>query len=89
MRLLLTSGGVTNQSIQDALVGLLGRPIADSHALCIPTAQWGHPVCGPTSVRGFVSGIPPWDGMTGLPWKSLGVLELTALPTIGAERWVP
>ena len=88
MRLLLTSGGVTNQSIKDALVDLLGRPIADSNALCIPTAQWGHPVCGPVSVRGFVSGIPPWGGMTALPWKSLGVLELTALPTIDAERWL-
>ncbi|MDX6198138.1 MAG: dipeptidase [Actinomycetota bacterium] len=88
MRLLLTSGGVTNHSIEDALVDLLGRPIADSNALCIPTAQWGHPVCGPVSVRGFVSGVPPWDGMTALPWKSLGVLELTALSTIGAERWV-
>lgn len=27
--------------------------------------------------------------MTGLSWKSLGLLELTALPTIGQERWVP
>lgn len=89
MRLLLTSGGVTNQSIRDALVDLLGRPIADANALCIPTAQWGHPVCGPVSVRGFVSGIPPWGSMTALPWKSLGVLELTALPSIGADRWVP
>jgi dipeptidase E len=89
VKLLLTSGGVTNPSIQAALVGLLGKPIAESNALCIPTAQWGHPVCGPTSVRGFVSGTPPWDGMTGLPWKSLGVLELTALQSIGAERWVP
>ena len=86
MRLLLTSGGVTNQSINDALGDLLSRPIADSHALCIPTAQWGHPACGPISVRGFVSGTPPWGSMTALPWKSLGVLELAALPTIGAER---
>jgi dipeptidase E len=89
VRLLLTSGGVTNQSIKDSLVDLLGKPIADCHALCIPTAQWGHPACGPASVRGFVSGIPPWGGMTALPWKSLGVLELTALATVGAERWVP
>ena len=89
MRLLLTSGGITNRSIKDALVDLLGKPIADCNALCIPTAQWGHPVCGPVSVRGFVSGIPPWGGMTALPWKSLGVLELTALPTIGRDRWVP
>ncbi|MFL6141836.1 MAG: Type 1 glutamine amidotransferase-like domain-containing protein [Labedaea sp.] len=88
MRLLLTSGGVTNPSIHDALVDLLGKPIADSSALCIPTAQWGHPMCGPVSARGFVSGTPPWGGMTAMEWKSLGVLELTALPTIGAERWV-
>ncbi len=88
MRLLLTSGGVTNPSIHDALVDLLGKPVADSSALCIPTAQWGHPMCGPVSARGFVSGKPPWGGMTAMQWKSLGVLELTALPTIGAQRWV-
>lgn len=89
MKLLLTSGGVTNPSIRDALIDLLGKPIADSSALCIPTAQWGHPMCGPTSARGFVTGLPPWGGMTSMDWKSLGLLELTALPTIGAERWVP
>ncbi len=89
MKLLLTSGGVTNASIRDALVGLLGKPIEDATALCIPTAQWGHPMCDPTTARGFVTGLPPWGGMTSLAWKSLGLLELTALPTIGAERWVP
>lgn len=89
LKLLLTSGGITNPSILDALVDLLGKPIADSTALCIPTAQWGHPQCGPVSVRGFVGGVLPWGGMTSLEWKSLGVLELTALPSIGEERWVP
>ncbi len=88
MKLLLTSGGVTNPSIRDALIDLLGKPIADSTALCIPTAQWGHPMCGPTSARGFVTGLSPWGGMASLEWKSLGLLELTALPTIGADRWV-
>lgn len=88
MKLLLTSGGVTNPSIRAALVDLLGKPIAASTALCIPTAQWGHPVCGPVSVRGFVVGDPPHH-MSGLGWKSVGLLELTALPTIGTARWVP
>ena len=89
MKLLLTSGGVTNPSIHSALVELLGKPVADCRALCVPTAQWGHPMCGPTSVQGFVAAEPDWRHFTGLGWASLGVLELTALPTIGPERWAP
>jgi dipeptidase E len=89
LKLLLTSGGVTNVSIGRALVDLLGRPTADAAALCIPTAQWGHPMCGPVSARGFVTGAPPWGGLTSMQWRSLGLLELSALSTIGAERWVP
>ena len=58
LKLLLTSGGVTNPSIHSALVQLLGKPIAECHALCVPTAQWGHPMCGPASVRGFVAAEP-------------------------------
>jgi dipeptidase E len=88
VKLLLTSGGVTNPSIREALVDLLGKPIADCTALCIPTAQWGHPMCGPTSVRRFVVDEPP-STMSGLGWTSVGLLELTALPTVGRERWVP
>ncbi|GIE35739.1 hypothetical protein Ait01nite_087840 [Actinoplanes italicus] len=91
MKLLLTSGGVTNGSIRTALVQLLGKPIDECHALCIPTGQWGHPMCGPASVRDFIAAEPKpdWQYMTGLGWASVGVLELTALPTIGADRWVP
>jgi dipeptidase E len=89
LKLLLTSGGLTNPSINAALVDLLGKPTAEATALCIPTAQWGHPLCGPVSARGFVSGLPPWGGMTSIEWKSLGLLELSTLPSIGAERWVP
>jgi dipeptidase E len=89
VKLLLTSGGVTNPSIHSALEQLLGKPIAESHALIVPTAQWGHPMCGPTSVRGLVAADPDFRHLTGLGWASLGVLELTALPTVGADRWIP
>lgn len=89
MQLLLTSGGVTNPSIHAALVDMLGKPVEESHALVIPTAQWGHPMCGPASVRDLIAGGEDSRHFTGLGWASLGVLELTALPTIGAERWVP
>jgi dipeptidase E len=88
MKLLLTSGGITNASISDALVDMLGKPIADATALCVPTALWGSPRSAPVVARDFLHGRP-WGGMTSLEWKSLGVLELTALPTIGVERWSP
>jgi dipeptidase E len=89
MKLLLTSGGVTNPSIHAALVEMLGKPVSDCRALCVPTAQWGHPMCGPDSVRGLLAAEPRFRHLTGLGWGSLGVLELTALPTVGAERWEP
>jgi len=79
---------VTNPSIHDALVELLGRPVAEANALCIPTAEYGHPMCTPASAWRFVAGRSPGP-MTDLGWKSVGLLELTALPSIGAERWVP
>jgi dipeptidase E len=88
MRLLLTSAGIKNASIHAALVDLLGKPVAACDALCIPTAAYGHPMCGPGSVRRFISGQSSTP-MCELGWKSLGVLELTALPSIGEERWVP
>ena len=40
MKLLLTSGGIRNTSIHNALVDLLGKPIAESRALIIPTAAY-------------------------------------------------
>jgi len=88
VKLLLTSGGVTNASIRNALVDLLGRPIASSRALCIPTAMYGHPHVGPgEGVWRFISG-QSGNPMCELGWKSVGVLELTALPSIDRERWV-
>ena len=89
MRLLLTSAGVKNASINDALVGLLGKPIAEASALCIPTAAYGQPMSTPGGVWRFISGQEPRCPMCELGWKSLGVLELTALPSIDEERWVP
>jgi dipeptidase E len=89
MKLLLTSAGITNASIREALVDLLGKPIAEADALCIPTASYGHPHVTPQGPWRFISGQEPRTPMTELGWRSLGVLELTALPSIGEERWVP
>ncbi len=87
MRFLLTSGGISNSSIADALVELLGKPIAESSALFIPTAIYPFPV-GPGVAWRAICGKGP-NPLCELGWKSLGVLELTALPTVREENWVP
>jgi dipeptidase E len=89
MKLLLTSAGIKNASIEDAVVELLGKPIAESDALCIPTALYGHPMAGPRQAWRCISGQETGTPTVGLGWKSMGVLELTALPSLDEERWVP
>ncbi len=89
MKLLLTSAGIKNPSIHQALVDLLSKPIGESSALCIPTAMYGHPMVGPgVGAWRFIAGRSA-EPMCELGWKSVGVLELTALPSIDDERWVP
>jgi dipeptidase E len=57
--------------------------------LCIPTAMYGHPWVGPgVKTWQFISGTSE-NPMVDLSWKSVGVLELTALPSIDEDRWVP
>jgi hypothetical protein len=43
MRALLTSAGIKNSSIHDALVDVLDKPIAESNALFIPTGVYPFP----------------------------------------------
>ena len=87
MRLLLTSGGIKNASIHDALVDLLGKPIAESNALFIPTAIYPFPG-GPYGAWRAMSGNAP-SKLADLGWKSLGILELSVLPSIEEAAWVP
>jgi dipeptidase E len=89
MRLLLTSAGIKNRSIRNALVDLTGRPIEDCDALCIPTATYAVAGPGPVLAWNFVSGRDAHCPMCELGWRSVGVLELTALPSLGEERWRP
>lgn len=87
MKLLLTSAGVKNESIRRALIDLLGKPIAECNALCIPTAGYGHPQGSPAGAWRFVTGREPRCPMVELGWNSVGLLELTALPSISRDRW--
>ena len=89
MKLLLTSAGVGNATIHQALLDLLGKPISEASALCIPTAMYAHPMVGP--------GTRPWEFVAGraelpmvdLGWRSVGLLELTALPSLDRDLWEP
>ena len=88
MKLLLTSAGIKNTSIHNALLELLGKPIAECNALCITTASYGHPMVSPVKAWEFISGQETETPMVELGWNSVGILELTALPSIEKERWV-
>ncbi len=86
MKFLLTSGGISNDSIRNTLVDLLGKPIAESRALCIPTAVYAM-AGGAAMAWRLISGLAATP-LCEVGWKSLGVLELTALPSIQKEHWV-
>ena len=87
MRVLLTSSGIKNSSIHDALVDLLDKPIAESNGLFIPTGIYPFPG-GPGMAWRAISGKAS-SPLCDLGWKSLGILELTALPSIEEAAWVP
>src|SRR5215468_9209235 len=87
MKALLTSSGISNRGIRGALVDLLGKPIAESHALFIPTAIYPFPG-GPGMAWQAICGKAS-SPLCELGWKSLGVLELTVLPSIEEAAWVP
>ncbi len=89
MKLLLTSAGIRNPSIRAALDGLLPKPVEECDALAVPTSTYGHPAAGPGTAWRFIAGREPRCPMVELGWKSVGVLELTALPSLDRERWVP
>ncbi|MFL5647002.1 MAG: Type 1 glutamine amidotransferase-like domain-containing protein, partial [Chloroflexota bacterium] len=88
MKLLLTSAGISNPSIGAGLLELLGKPIEECTALVNSTPSY--PLRGgPQLAWTFVSGQEPETPMAELGWKSVGLLELTALPSIARTVWVP
>ena len=89
MKLLLTSGGINNPSIENALLELTGKPFSECNALVVPTATYAHPHAGPRQAWKTVSGTEHRSGLVGFDWKTMGILELTALPSLGEDRWLP
>lgn len=87
MKLLLTSAGISNPTIHNALTALLGKPVSEASALFIPTAIYGIRNGGDI-VRRVICG-QLGDPFCDMGWKSLGLLELTAMPSIKRELWLP
>jgi len=88
VQLLLTSAGIKNPSIRASLLELLAKPIEKCAALVNSTASW--PIQGGTQLaRSFIAGEEPETPMAELGWKSVGALELTALPSIARTVWLP
>lgn len=89
MKLLLSSAGATNPTIRAALDSLLPRPVADCDALCISTASYANGPRGAQQAWTFVSGNATGTPMVELGWRSMGLLELSVLPSIGRAMWEP
>jgi dipeptidase E len=87
VKALLTSNGITNDTLRTALVELLGKPIEESDALFVPTAIYPFPG-GAGYAWQAISGEQS-SRLAGLGWRSMGILELTALPSIDEDAWVP
>jgi dipeptidase E len=87
MKFLLTSAGISNSSIHKSLVDMMGKPVNEASALFVPTAIYPLPNGGDIARRVIRGSLG--DPFCELGWNSLGLLELTALPSIKQERWVP
>jgi len=87
LKLLLTSGGVKNATMLNALVAMLPKPLSECNALAITTGSYINANGADRAFR-FFDGTATTP-MVELGWASVGVLELTALPSIGSERWLP
>jgi len=86
IKLLLTSSGISNKSMRDTLEQLLGKSIGESNALFVPTGVYpfrGGPNYAWWPIAGKMKGA-----LVDLGWKTMGLLELTALPSIKKDVWV-
>ena len=85
MKYLLTSGGVKNPSIHQALVSLLDKPIHECSAMCISTANYVYET-GTLKAYEFITGKATTP-MCELGWKSIGNLELSAMTEVDFDLW--
>lgn len=87
MDYLLTSGGIQNPSIHNALRKMLRKPIEECHAIAITTASYALGRGTDLAVN-FIQGKDE-ASMVDLGWKSVGLLELSAVSVIDPAIWQP
>lgn len=87
MKLLLSSAGISNTSIHHALVELMGKPVAKANAFFVATGLYGVSNGGDIARRVICGTLG--DPFCDMGWKSLSLLELTALPTLKQQHWLP
>ena len=73
MNLLLTSSGLRNEALRDALQEMLGKPFEAAKIVYVPTAS----VAEPGDHGWFVADM---SRLHGLGWREFDVLELNGLP---------
>jgi dipeptidase E len=83
---LLTSGGISNATILNKVKSLLTKPISECKVLCIPTSSYG-------MRHGFKNAYEFVFGTSGAPmcevgWGSIGILELSVLPSLDVKDWI-
>lgn len=79
MKLLLTSEGITNQSIANALLKLLGKPFERSRAVHIPTAANGE-----TGDKSWIQ--KQAEGIRKLGFSSVEVMDISI---VSKKQWFP
>ncbi|MFI1991862.1 Type 1 glutamine amidotransferase-like domain-containing protein [Actinoplanes sp. NPDC020271] len=73
MNFLLTSNGLRNETLRDALRDMLGKPFGSAGVVFVPTAS----VAEPGDHGWFVGDL---NRVYGLGWREFDVLELNGLP---------
>jgi hypothetical protein len=87
MKLLLTSAGISNVSIRDALVEFLGKPIAEASALFVPTAIYALPGGGEKARRVICGSLGfPCSGRPTPCWLEAATASIC--PTVSITPYV-
>ena len=84
MKLLLTSSGISNPSSHNALVNLLGKPVAESNALFVPTGIYPFSRGAAMAYKAVCGQVP--TPLCELGWKSLGCPVSTGAPGFRLSR---